>query len=334
VSGCTVWFADPRTGVWRVPCNTGGVPTQVAKVGTDSGDFSAPWVMKAFRADTVALWDYVQQRMTLFAGDTSHSLPVSIPEAQFGRVFDFSLPLADSSMRFWTIVYPATADNLAQRSYVVTARDSVARDTIAAFAGVQSVFYQSGDGVYGRFDTPLQRRPFVSFFRNGGFVAGRNDDPAIGVYDSTGMLVRSVNLPLPPPATVTRADRDAYADSVKRTVERGLASQQADDSVRVRFRTEIDRMLKDDVTFPATRPRFDMLLLDEKEETVWVLMPGAGKSYTRTWYICALTEMSFCRTQLVPHQGAVVAVAIVGSAMYAIEQSADGVPRIAKYDSQ
>jgi hypothetical protein len=77
-----------------------------------------------------------------------------------------------------------------------------------------------------------------------------------------------------------------------------------------------------------------MLLLDDKEETVWVLMPGTGPSYTRTWYICALTEMSFCRTQLVPHQGSVVAVAIVGGAMYAIEQSADGVPRIAKYDSQ
>jgi hypothetical protein len=335
VSGCMVWFADPRTGVWRVPCNTGGVPTQVAKLGDGPGEFSAPWLMKAFRADTVALWDPVQQRLTLFVGDSARAFPMEIPEVPFGRVLDLSLPLKDGSVRAWTSVYPATADNVVQRSYVIVAHlNGVARDSIAAFAGVQSVFYQSAEGAYGRFDTPLQRRPFVSFFQDGGFVAGRNDEAQIGVYDPSGRLTRSVNLPLPPAGTVTKADRDAYADSIKRTVERGMESQHTDDSVRVRFRAEIDRMLKNDVTFPALRQRYDLLVLDEKEQTVWVLMPGSGPGYTRTWYICALTEMSFCRTQLVPHQGSVVAVSIRGGVVYAIEQSRDGVPRIAKYDSQ
>ena len=139
-------------------------------------------------------------------------------------------------------------------------------------------------------------------------------------------------LPLPEPGRVTAADRAAFTDSARRAIEREMEARAYDDSVRVGIRQMFEPVLRD-ATFPDTRQRFDQLVLDEKEATVWIQLPGTGASYTRTWFICSLTDMSFCRTQVIPHQGAVVAVAIHGGSVYAVEQLRDGGVRVARYGS-
>jgi hypothetical protein len=286
-----------------------------------------------FRGDTVAIWDQTAGRLALFGPGAAflRAQPVTLSAPVVGRPLAFAFP--DASVEAWTMTSPGGATARAEtQSYVLSVRGGAATaDTLLTQAGPLSMLFDTSAA--GTIAAPLQRRPFVSFFRTGAFIAGRNDRAVIEMYDPSGRRQRSVALPIPAPAHVTHADRDAFADSARRSLEQQMASRNLDDTVRVRLRQMAEPLIRDAV-FPDTRQLYDQLLLDEKESTVWVLLPATGPAYDRTWMICSLTEISYCRTQTIPHQGAVLAVAIHGTAVYAIEQTRDGLSRVAKYDSQ
>ena len=214
----------------------------------------------------------------------------------------------------------------------VVTRDTMTlcvRDSLLVMRAPTSIAYDAPFG-FGAFDAPLARRPFVAFAPDGGFVAGNSDNDRLDVYDAAGKLRGSLQLPLPAALPVTRADRDAYADSVKRAVDREMTSQNVEDSLRVQFRPQLDTLLRT-VAFPTTMQRYDQLILDDRAATVWLLLPARGVSYARTWFVCALAEPVACRTVSVQHQGAVVAATLRDGALYTIEQTLDGARRIAKY---
>ena len=173
-------------------------------------------------------------------------------------------------------------------------------------------------------------RPFAAFLGDTGFVLGFNDREIVSLYDSVAGIRRTVKLPLGDATLATKADRDAYADSIKRSAEREMDALQYDLSLRNRYRAEVDRLLAE-LKYPVRRQLFDLLAVDERGDALWVLLPGRDASYARTWMVCTFTDMSFCRTLRVPHKGAVTAVAIRGGAMYAIERALDSAPRVAKY---
>jgi hypothetical protein len=331
-SDCNVWVVDPRSGVWRWPCDT-NVPAAAGSAGQGPGEFEHAWFVGAYAGDTIAVYDRSLMRLTLLHSDgelvRTRSLLVS--EHLVGRLFSFSQLLSDGSMRLWTTTFPMPDATLKQhRSYVLALRpDGTVRDSIARFDGMQSLFYE-GD-LTGRFDAPLQRKPFVVFLKEGGFIIGNNDHARLDAFDADGRRLRTISLPLPPAASVTSADRKAYADSIRHSAEDEMETLHYDDALRAQFRTRIDQLLRD-VQFPATRQRYDQLVLDDREQAVWVLPPAAGTSYARTWFVCTLTEMSTCRTVAVPHSGAVVSAAVRNGTLYTIERTQDGLSRVAKYE--
>lgn len=293
---CTVWVTG--AGVWRWPCET-NTPERLDPLTSDT---------------TVAL---------LRSGPVPQPAPARVPA--MSRVLD------DGTMRAWTMTLPqGLAEPRTTRSYVVTVRaDGTVLDTLLRAPGLQLAFYAS-DVTFGAHIAPLQRRPFVLFLPGGGFLAGNNDHDRLDVYDAAGMRQRTVTLPLPEPRSVSRADRVAYADSVTRSMEREMNAMQYADSLRAVHRAELARMLRD-VEYPALRQRYDQLAFDEREQVVWAAVPSAATSYARTWFVCALTTTSFCRTVSVPHQGAVLAAVVRDGVLYAIERPAGGAARVAKY---
>jgi hypothetical protein len=335
-SDCTVWIADPRSGLWRLSCNFGGAPVKVEADSAGPHNLQIPWLVAPFRGDTVAVWDRGAARIALFApgGTFLRAQPAPLAEATTGLPLALSVPLSDGTVRAWTLAFPGSPGARRDpRSYVITMQpDGAVRDSLLAVSGPQSTWYDTA-GLYGHLPAPLQRKPFVTFFQNGGFIAGTNATAQLTVYDSGGHAQRTISLPLQPPPRVTTLDRDAFLDSARKGFEREMEQAQIDDTVRAKLRDLIAPLLRD-ATYPEVRQQYDQLLLDEGENTVWVLLPGSGATYDRTWLICSLSEYSFCRTQTIPHQGAVLAVAIRGAAVYAIEQARDGLVRIAKYDSQ
>jgi hypothetical protein len=327
---CHVWLVDPTTGVWRVPCE-GGAETLVGAIGYNVEDFGHPIAAARFGTDTVVVYDRAAQQLFHFSasGEFAGARPMVVDEAIYGRVNNVARSGASGALLAWTVRYPTPADKR-ERAYILAINpDGTVRDTVLAVAPPASIMYDASFAA-GRFDAPLQVRPFVAFLGDTGLALGFNDREIVSVYDSLAGIRRTVKLPLTEPATVTRADRDAYADSIKRSAEREMDALQYDLSLRNRYRAEVDRVVAE-LAYPARRQLFDLLAVDERAESLWVLLPGRDASYARTWMVCTFTEMSFCRTLRVPHKGAVTAVAIRGGAMYAIERALDSAPRVAKY---
>ncbi|HKS07852.1 MAG TPA: hypothetical protein VJR92_16230 [Gemmatimonadaceae bacterium] len=327
---CQVWLVDPTTGVWRVPCE-GGVETLVGAIGYDVEDFGHPIAAARFGADTVVVYDRAAQQLFYYSanGEFVRARPMAIDESVYGRVQDVARSSVNGALLAWTFRYPSAADKR-ERAYVVAMHpEGTVRDTVLAVAPPASILYEASFAT-GRFDAPLHVRPFTAFLGDTGFVLGFNDRETVSLYDSLAGIRRTVKLPLGEPAPVTKADRDAYADSIKRSAEREMDALQYDLSLRNRYRAEVDRVLAE-LKYPERRQLFDLLAVDERGESLWVLLPGRDASYARTWMVCTFTDMSFCRTLRVPHKGAVTAVAIRGGALYAIERALDSAPRVAKY---
>ena len=72
-------------------------------------------------------------------------------------------------------------------------------------------------------------------------------------------------------------------------------------------------------------------MLDAAEQTLWVLLPGTGKNYTRTWDVHSMSDGALVRRVTVPHKGAVVDAAVKDGVLYAVEKSLAGARRVAKY---
>lgn len=330
---CHVWLADPLNGVWRVPCE-GGPAERIGGVGSGPDDFGYPVIAARFASDTVAIYDRAAQQLFYFAatGEFARARPVVVSESVFGRVQGTAPANAGGALLAWTVKLPNPADKH-ERSYIVSiGADGVVRDSVLAMGAPQSIMYEASFAA-GRFDAPLQRRPFVVFLGDTGLVLGFNDRETVSVYDTLGGIRRLITLPIPEPGAVARTDREAYADSIKRGAEREMDALQYDLSLRTRYRVEVDRILAE-LVYPAERQHFDMLAVDERSGALWVLLPGRNVSYARTWLVCTFTDMSICRTVRVPHKGAVVSVAIFGGALYAIERALDRDPRVAKYAAQ
>jgi hypothetical protein len=285
-----------------------------------------------FYGDTVALWDRRLQRLMLYApnGMFSRHVALRVPEATEGRLLAFSPTVRDGTTNVLVSRFPTIGAQQDLQSYVlsVSATGDV-RDTLATSIGFASVFWQASFGA-GRFDSPMQRKPLIAFFEDGGFILGRNDTASADIYDARGAKRRSILLPLPAPAKVEQTDRVAYVDSIKRSSEREMLAQRYGPTLQARFSQQVEILVKE-IKYPALRQQYDQLVLAEPEGTIWVLLPGIGRSYARTWLVCDVTGGRLLRRVMVPHHAAVIAAVVHDGALYAIEQSVDGIPRVAKY---
>jgi hypothetical protein len=336
-ASCQVWIADPQSGLWRLACDD-PTPTPVGRPGGGPAEFRAITHITSTRDGAqVVLWDRVLQRASVFAesGKFERLQTLRLPEGPFGRVLGLTMTRQDSVALVWTSVQPRMGNEQARQSFVFSiGRNGTVHDSLAVLEGFDSIRFQArmGKGMLdSRFDAPLQRRPFVVFLPDGGFLTGRNDGPSLTRYTASGRTVRTIPLPIPRPGRVTSRDRSAYMDSIRLSAERELEGTRSNEAFRKEFWQAFDANINRAVKYPETRQSYDHLILDDTAQHLWVQLPSHDESYTRTWLEVGLADGAPRRRITVPHKGAVVAAAIVGDSLIAIERSRDAFPRIARY---
>jgi hypothetical protein len=149
--------------------------------------------------------------------------------------------------------------------------------------------------------------------------------------DPSGREVRTIELAIPAAGAVTKADRDAYADSVRRFTDAEMEVLHYNPPEIKQYRAQIETYVKEDAVFPAKRQLYDRLVLDASERSLWVLLPGTGKNYARTWEVYSAVDGTFERRVTVPHKGAVIDSAVKDGVLYAVEQPLGRTGRVAKY---
>jgi hypothetical protein len=330
---CNVWIADEDAGLLHAAC-TGGALRKIAGLGHGAGDMQQPWTIAMLAPDSVAVFDRNAQSLNVYAaaGETpafARSAALPLAEVAFGRLS--AMTFAGGALRVWVDQFPNAAAPSALSSLVLRMKPGSAwRDTLATLEGLQSVYWGSsfsGSSV----GVPFQVRPFVAFLPGGGFVTGSSQANRVVVHDSTGRALRVLTLALPAPAPVTRGDRTAYADSVRKVVDRAMDALRYGGNERDQYRSQIETYLTEDVAFPDRRQWYDGLAVDADDQTLWVLLPGTGRSYARKWQVYSLADGSLKRSVAIAHQGAVVDVTVRDGALYAIEAPLNGRPRVVKY---
>ena len=285
----------------------------------------------------VVLWDHVLQRASVFSetGEFERLQTLRLPEGPFGSVLGLTMTRQDSVALAWTSVQPRMGNERPRQSFVFSiGRNGTVRDSLAVLEGFDSIRFQArmGQGTLdSRFDAPLQRRPFVVFLPDGGFLTGRNDGSGLTRHAASGRAVRTIPLPIPRPGRVTSRDRSAYMDSIRLSAERELEGTRSNETFRKAFWEAFDGNIDRAVKYPETRQWYDQLILDDTAQHLWVQLPSHDESYTRTWLEVGLADGAPRRRITVPHKGAVVAAAIQGDSLIAIERSRDAFPRIARY---
>ena len=327
---CISWFADADSGVFRLAC-TARTASPVGAVGAKDGEYREPWLMAPAGGDSVLLYDRSLERISVYTGEGKFAFttPMRLSSAAFSDVT--SLNFGGGTVRAWMSHFPSAADPEALPSHVVRIRaDGKTRDTLATLEGVSSVYWGStfsGSHI----PVPTARRAVVAFTRDGGFVVGYTNEARVVLHDSAGRVVRTIELGLPAALAVTKGDRDAYADSVRRFTDAEMDVLHYESAERKQFRSQIETYVKEDAVFPERRQLYDRLVLDASEGSLWVLLPGTGKNYARTWEVYAMTDGSLARRVTVPHKGAVVDAAVKDGVLYAVERTLAGASRVAKY---
>jgi hypothetical protein len=306
----------------------------LARYGQGPGEFREPWSLSLIRGDTIAVWDKTLNRLTFLSpsGAFISQRPLVFGQATEGRVRAVAVqgPLGGRVMA-WAIRHPGTsrlAD--AQRAFVWrTDTAGLPRDSVVSMDGPQSIVATFRFGAT-RLDAPLQRRPFVLFRPDGSFIVANNDHQRIELFDTAGRRVKTVTLQLPPAPRVTSKDRAAYRDSTLASVEREMAGLQYGQALRERFRTAIKRVV-DQAQYPSTRPFYEQIIRGDDQSELWVLLPASGSSYHRRWRVVDSTNGALRREIEIPHRANVVAATVREGALYSVEWTRDGIPRVAMY---
>lgn len=327
---CMVWIADETAGVYRIPC-AGAPPLLVAAVGRENADYQMPWVVGPSNAQSVAVFDKQRLRVRTYTTDGSarEFSDVRLPEAATGRIS--GIALTSAGLRVWLQQYPNANDPQSLQSMVIAFNQSgTKRDTLARLDGVPSIYWGSTFAA-SHLGIPHHRRSLVAFSPDGGFVTGMSDGSTVSVFDAHGTAVREVQLEAQAARAINNADKDAYADSVKRTTDREMESLHYNVPEKKKYQAQIATYLREDIVFPAQRQLYDRFIVDASGEFLWVQISGTGKNYARTWEVYSLRTGTFSRRVTIPHKGAVISAAVSDNALYAIEQPLDGASRVVKY---
>lgn len=324
---CVIWIVDRRAGLQRFGCD-GRYLGATGRPGAGPGEWRRLWSITAFGGDTAALFDSNLERLTLYRADGSYarSIALLVSDQSQGRIQ--SLTREGDSYLIWTDNYPAGEVRANEsRSFVWRANPgATVNDSVLSFSGPESII-QRQNRLSSRTDAPFRRRPFV-VLGDSTIVVGNNGSDSLHVYTHQGRQVAAFRVPLPL-RRVTRADRRAFEDSTRASFAAEVEAQHYGPELRRIFADRVEALLPT-IAYPVTWQRYDQLL-SAGDGTFWLLLPGAGVSYTREWW-----RVDDCgrvvQKLVVPHRGAVRAAEFRGDRLFAIERNAtDDTSRLAAY---
>ena len=328
---CVVWVADPVGRlVYRWHCD-GTDLGRVGRVGGGPGEFRSPWSIGRFSGDTVVVWDASPQmyRLSFMQDDGTlvHVRTLRPDPSARGRLDAFGK--SDDRLLVWLNRIPRGVPGVnEERSYVWSIDDDgMLEDSVVGMNSAESIVVTDAIGT-SRMDAPFQRRPVVLFLPERGFLVGNTGDNELVWHEPTGRVVSRIDLGLPA-SSVSERDRAAYVDSARAGLHAELGRSNLGPRYRDHFTRKFARMLED-VDFPETRQRYIHAAVGP-DLTVWVELPAASLDYERTWHVYDLSSGQLTRVIRIPHRWPVRAVAPGHDGLYAIEVSADGFSRVAKY---
>jgi hypothetical protein len=330
---CMVWVADQTAGVYRFNC-AGGQPLLVSAVGKDADQYQMPWMAGPASGASVAILDRDRQRVRSYASDGAarELRDLRFPESTTGEVG--AVALTATGVRAFVFQFPNAIDPGSLSSLVVAFNpESARRDTLLVLDGIPSIYWGSAFGG-SHLGVPHHRRPLVAFAPNGGFVAGYSDGSAVAVRDAAGKMIREIQLEVLAARALNNGDKDAYADSVRKSTDREMIALHYNAPEKKKYQAQIATYLREDVAYPAQRQLYERLVVDASGEFLWVELTGSGKNYARSWEIYSLGSGAFVKRVTVPHKGAVSSAAVHSGALFVVERSLDGNARVAKYAGQ
>lgn len=328
---CEVWVADPVGRlVYRWHCSGTDVGP-IGRVGGGPGEFRSPWSLGRHQGDTVIVWDASPQmfRLSFFADDGAfvRGRILRVDPTARGRVD--AVGVGPDGPLVWLNRIPRGVPGVNEaRSYVWTVDPrGFLDDSLVGMRSAESIIETDAVGT-SRMDAPFQRRPIVLFLPERGLLVGNTGENEVVRYDPAGRVVAHLDLKLPV-QVVAEHDRAAFVDSARTGLLAELERSNLGPRYREHFKGKFERMLER-VDFPGTRQRYINAAVGPSQ-SLWVELPGEGNEYARTWRVFDYATGRLVKILQVPHRWPVRAVAPWHDSLYAVEVSADGFVRIAKY---
>lgn len=265
--------ADQRAAQLRFYDAEGRFLDAYGRSGSGPGEFRSMLWARAYRGDSLAVWDGGARRLTVIdlatrqgrtqrievpqhrADQVGGTLWVQIPGAVSGVFADGTLLVTP---QLWLLVAPGKAIRPAA-TFVRYSAAGEPLDTVLEVPGPEVLFPPPGPAR--RISRPFEP-PFVSAMHGVRFYHGPGEAYEVRVYAADGALERVIRASHRD-LTMTEAAREAY-----RRDQRGRAQDDA-------ARAEIERALAE-VEFPATLPPYSSMLVDA-EDHLWVqdyTLPG------------------------------------------------------------
>lgn len=328
---CQVWVSDAGNArVYRWGCDGRPLPA-IGRKGEGPGEFQVPSALQRFRGDTVAVWDHPLGRLSYFGADGRPlgSRRLQLSGAQHG--FVRSIGPAYPELLVATDVYPGMTPRPDDGFTVLRGLDPEGRvsRTLARVRGPQSVLDRAAGGSV-RIDAPFTPASTVLFSPNGLALIGSAGPGRLARYRYGARLVPQGQLDLGIPARrVTRAERNAWLDSMRAVLAADLERTGLDAAAKRSFAARHRRLLEG-VTFPATHPRYLLAALDPADR-LWVLVNEPGRRAGSRWRVYDARTGALQRQVEVPTTGRVRAAAPGPDGLYLVEVDGDGVARVIRY---
>ncbi|MCY3809358.1 MAG: hypothetical protein OXG58_08055 [Gemmatimonadetes bacterium] len=230
--------------------------SRVGGVGEGPGEYLRPGLLIEMDGDSVGLWDRQLQRMSFF-GRNGEFLSVRVmPVAVSAHGFVRSMGLRGDTVLAMTITYPGIEPGPRDNQAVLWrfVGTGLWPDSLFAIRD-ESIATIRHEGGLTRFLAPFRGRTYAFLSNRGSVVVSHGEDSALSVLDGQGRQMRRVELDLPPPLAVTRADREHFSDSLRLALEDGITRTEASPADLATLRGQHRRLLQS-LEFPNHHPRY------------------------------------------------------------------------------
>lgn len=268
----TIVVANAGSNQLRFYDASGKFVRSTGRQGSGPGEFKQMGSLYRFPADTVGVFDYSLQRMSLFTSDGNYVRSFALRAPGGGGFLAPVAPFSDGTLLAISYAFsrgmPKSGVQRDSTTYVRADQSGAVLDTIGRFVGDQTLVV-SGDNFMTMMQLAFGRQSFIAV-HDTMLVFGANDTYQFERLNWTGhvtQIVRNAHTAVP----VTSEDRSAYSD-------KQLAGASTDNEKR------FQRTILDKTPWPETFPAYDDLVVDADGD-VWVKRYAAPADSTNVWTV-------------------------------------------------
>lgn len=331
VPRCEIWVADAGNAtIYRWTCN--GQPAgKVGRRGEGPGEFNLPAPMARLRGDTIAVLDQPLGRLSLFDRSgrfiRSEQVALSPGDHGFARAFGRASGTTVVQANHFPATEPRPQENFSFLWGILPGGNP--GQALLRMPAPQSLIDRGGTAS-ARIDAPFRRVPVVLFSQDGTLLVGNTGSRELRRYRFGPRLIPAGQIRMDLPAvSVTRAERRAWADSMRAQLARDRERAGIDPAGRASLVQRHERLLEG-VSFPERHP-FYLLAAQDEEGNLWLQLPMRRRDTRTRWQVRSGSTGALLRTVEFTPGGRITAAAAQGGGLFTVEVDAEGVARVSRY---